>query len=131
MAYRNLATGMLVIGLAALQGCAPLVVAGGATAVSAAHDRRTLGAYIDDQAIELKAVSAINADEAPARETHVNVTSVNGFVLLSGETPDHGTARPRLDPGTGRAGRTPHRQRNPNQPTHFDRQPRQRYLAHD
>lgn len=68
-----------------LQACAPLLVAGAGTAAIAAHDRRTLGAQIDDETIELKITSAIKSDEELRRETHLNVTSVNGIVLLSGE----------------------------------------------
>lgn len=70
---------------ALLSGCAPLVVAGAGTAAVAAHDRRTLGAFIDDQTIELRAGAAIASDEALKRDSHINVTSVNGIVLLSGE----------------------------------------------
>lgn len=66
-------------------GCAPLIVAGAGTAAVAAHDRRTLGAFIDDGAIELKIRSAIDSEEALKRDTHINATSVDGVVLLSGE----------------------------------------------
>jgi osmotically-inducible protein OsmY len=76
---------LILISFAVLQGCAPLVVVGGAAAVSAAHDRRTLGAQIDDQAIELKALSAISADKELVEKTHINVASINGVVLLSGQ----------------------------------------------
>lgn len=79
-------TAALLVGVAALvQGCAPLVVAGAGTAAVAAHDRRSVGAFIDDGAIELKARNVIDADEAMKRDTHINATSVNGIVLLSGE----------------------------------------------
>lgn len=81
-----LAVALLIGAEALLAGCAPLVVVGAGTAAVAAHDRRTLGALIDDQTIELRAGAAIKADEVLARDTHVNVTSVNGIVLLSGET---------------------------------------------
>lgn len=67
------------------QGCAPLVVAGAGTAAIAAHDRRTLGAFVDDQSIELQAGAALKADETLKHDSHINVTSVNGIVLLSGE----------------------------------------------
>lgn len=70
---------------ALLQGCAPLILAGAGTAAVAAHDRRTLGAFIDDQTIETKIAAAIRADQELRTETHVNVTSVNGIALLSGE----------------------------------------------
>ncbi|HEX7044797.1 MAG TPA: BON domain-containing protein [Burkholderiales bacterium] len=77
-----------MLAIAALaQGCAPLMVAGAGTAAVAAHDRRTVGAFVDDQAIELKAGSAIRTDQALASEVHINVTSMNGIVLLTGEAP--------------------------------------------
>ncbi|BAU47260.1 outer membrane lipoprotein [Sulfurifustis variabilis] len=69
----------------AVQGCAPAVVAGAGTAAVAAHDRRTVGAFVDDQTIEVKAASAIRSDEDLRRDTHVNITSMNGIVLLTGE----------------------------------------------
>ena len=87
MLRRLFVSGLILISLAVSQGCAPLVVVGGAAAVSAAHDRRTLGALIDDQAIELKALSAINSDKQLVDETHINVASINGVALLTGEAP--------------------------------------------
>lgn len=67
------------------EGCAPLVVAGAGTVAVAAHDRRTVGAFVDDNAIELKIGSAIREDDDARENTHINVTSMNGIVLLSGE----------------------------------------------
>ena len=78
-----------VVGAVGLTGCVPVIVAagvGGATLV--ATDRRSVGAQADDEAIELKI-----ANEVAARygETvHVNATSYNGIVLLTGEVPDQG-----------------------------------------
>lgn len=68
-----------------LSGCAAFVIAGAGTAAVAAHDRRTLGAMIDDQTIELKSASAMKSEDELHQNTHVNVTSMNGIVLLSGE----------------------------------------------
>ncbi|MBI5783207.1 MAG: BON domain-containing protein [Gammaproteobacteria bacterium] len=68
------------------QGCAPVIVAGGATAAVAATDRRTVGAFVDDNAIELKARKALNSDPEIGDDVHVNITSMNGIVLLTGET---------------------------------------------
>ena len=68
-----------------LQGCAPAVVVGGAATAAVVHDRRTFGSIIDDQAIELKAGSAIAGDAELRGQTRINVTSMNGIVLLSGE----------------------------------------------
>ena len=68
-----------------LQGCVPLLISGAATGVGAAHDRRTLGAIIDDENIELKAAATIGLDANINKLVHVNVTSMNGIVLLTGE----------------------------------------------
>lgn len=70
-----------------LQGCGEMVVAGGATGVAVAHDQRTAGAVIEDQAIEFKVGRAIRGDKELDEQSHINVTSYNGAVLLSGETP--------------------------------------------
>ncbi|GAB4358024.1 MAG: division/outer membrane stress-associated lipid-binding lipoprotein [Gammaproteobacteria bacterium] len=68
-----------------LTGCAAAVVGGAATGVSVAHDRRTPGTVVDDQAIELKAYNLIGGDPALEKNTHINVTSYNLKVLLTGE----------------------------------------------
>ncbi len=68
-----------------LQGCAAAVVAGAATGAAVAHDRRTMGSIVDDEAVEIKASAAILADNQLKDQAHINVTSMNGVVLLSGE----------------------------------------------
>ena len=69
-----------------LTGCVPLLVAGavGGTAL-VATDRRSVGAQADDEAIELKIANNIGTGYGD--RVHVNVTSYNGVVLLSGEVP--------------------------------------------
>ena len=49
------------------------------------NDRRTSGAQIEDEAIELKAVSRVNA--VLGERGHVNITSYNRSVLITGEVP--------------------------------------------
>lgn len=68
----------------ALQACAP-VVAGGAVAGGAvvAGDRRTSGAYVEDQGIEIKAGNRIS--DKLGDKAHINVTSFNRSVLITGE----------------------------------------------
>lgn len=71
---------------AALAGCAPLLVGGAAVSGALiATDRRTSGAVLEDQSIELKAKARIR--EAVGDRVHVNVTSYNRSVLLTGEAP--------------------------------------------
>ncbi len=79
-----------LLAAAALSGCAALVVgAGSVAAVGALEDRRTAGAQIEDEANELRAVNRIA--ERFNDGVHVNVTSFNRAVLLTGEVPDAGT----------------------------------------
>ena len=70
-----------------LQACAPLLVGGAATGASVAHDRRTAGSVVEDQAIEMKAATELNAQPELKRHGHINVTSFNMIVLVSGEAP--------------------------------------------
>ena len=80
----------LVIALAAaalagaLSACAPLIIGGAAVSAMVAVDRRTSGAQVEDETIELKGATRLRelGDRA-----HVNVTSYNRQVLLTGEVP--------------------------------------------
>lgn len=77
----------LVAALAAsqlLSACVPLVVGGAAVGgVMMYTDRRTSGAQVEDQSIEAKASSRVS--ELLGDRAHVNVTSYNRVVLLTGE----------------------------------------------
>lgn len=85
---RPLAIAVLGLAVAAASGgCAPVLVAGAGTAAVVAHDRRTVGAFVDDQTIELKVRNAIHTDPTLRKNAHLSVTSMNGIVLLSGEVP--------------------------------------------
>lgn len=79
---------LLLIPIMLLQACAAVVVGGAATTAAVAYDRRTAGAILDDQSIEVKAKYAIFQDKDVYNQSNINVTSYNGFVLLSGETPN-------------------------------------------
>ncbi|MFA5625893.1 MAG: BON domain-containing protein [Thiohalomonadaceae bacterium] len=69
-----------------LQGCAPVLVGTAAVgAVAVVDDNRTTGTIIDDKAISIKSGNLIRNDEEMRGKTHINVTSFNGIVLLSGE----------------------------------------------
>lgn len=72
-----------------LQGCVPLIVAGAGTGALMASDRRTTGTYIEDEGIENKANTRIY--EQYKTGVHLNVTSFNRHVLLTGEVPDDAT----------------------------------------
>ena len=76
-----------LLGLSVLSGCAAVAVGGAGAAATSINDRRTTGAQIEDQSIELKAFQALNADEELKEQANVSVTSYNTVVLLTGETP--------------------------------------------
>lgn len=70
----------------ALNGCVPVVAGGAAAGGLAAADRRTSGAYVDDEAIEWKTNGEI--EKQLRNKVHINVTSFNRNVLLTGEAID-------------------------------------------
>ncbi|MEI7430597.1 MAG: BON domain-containing protein, partial [Betaproteobacteria bacterium] len=71
--------------LPALQGCFPLIAASATTGVLAAVDRRTVGTQTEDETIEWK--SAARVREKFGDKVHLNFTSYNRKVLISGEVP--------------------------------------------
>jgi osmotically-inducible protein OsmY len=76
---------VLLLALATLQSCAPLIVAGVAGGVLVADDRRKTGVVVDDQSIELKARRRLS--EEFGQKAHISTTSYNWQVLLTGEAP--------------------------------------------
>jgi osmotically-inducible protein OsmY len=81
-----LAASALVIGLPFLAGCVPAVIATGATVgVMSAQDRRSTGVQTDDEVIEWKAAQSV--PERYAAAAHVNFTSFNQRLLITGEVP--------------------------------------------
>jgi len=68
-----------------LSACVPIVVGGAAAGGAMAADRRTSGIYVEDENIELKAVKKMETNLG--ENAHVNVTSYNLNVLLTGEVP--------------------------------------------
>lgn len=81
----------LLLGLGAaatlplLQGCFPLVAGGVGAGAAMVADRRTSGAYVEDEGIEWRTSSALKDRLGDA--VHINVTSFNRNVLLTGEAP--------------------------------------------
>ncbi len=74
----------LVVG--SLTACVPLVLGGAAAGGSlVATDRRTSGAQLEDEGIELRGSSRLRS--SLAERGHVNLTSYNRQVLLTGEVP--------------------------------------------
>ncbi|BDT70879.1 hypothetical protein os4_03870 [Comamonadaceae bacterium OS-4] len=82
---QRLALGTLVA--VSLSGCFPLMVGGAFVGTGlVATDRRTSGSLVEDEGIELRAASRIR--ENLGERVHVNVTSYNRQVLLTGEVPN-------------------------------------------
>ena len=69
----------------ALTACIPLVAGGVASGALLAADRRTSGAQLEDEGIELRALNRIRTNIG--ERVHVNLTSYNRQVLLTGEVP--------------------------------------------
>ena len=78
---------LLVVGstLTTLTACFPLAVGGAVVGGMVATDRRTTGTVVEDEGIELRSASRIRA--AMGDRGHINVTSYNRQVLLTGEVP--------------------------------------------
>ncbi len=69
-----------------LSACVPLIIGGAAVSGAlVATDRRTSGTQLEDEGIELRSFGRIN--ENLGSRVHVNVTSYNRQVLLTGEVP--------------------------------------------
>lgn len=77
---------LLAAVLGALQGCFPVIATGVGAGALMLADRRTTGAYIEDETIEDKALGQIYSKYKDT--VHVNVTSFNRHVLLTGEVPN-------------------------------------------
>jgi len=69
-----------------LAGCPAAIIGGGAVAYGTIEDRRTSGTMIDDDSIETRISRGVR--ERYGENTHVNVTSFNRSVLLTGEIPE-------------------------------------------
>lgn len=81
-------TALLVLAAAlsgGLSACAPMIVGGAVVGSFVAIDRRTTGAQVEDEGIELRATARLR--ESLGERAHINVTSFNRQVLLSGEAP--------------------------------------------
>ncbi len=72
--------------VASLGACAPLIVGGMAVGAMVAVDRRTSGAQLEDEGIELRASARLR--DALGDRSHFNITSYNRQVLLTGEVPN-------------------------------------------
>lgn len=86
MRFAQLAAVLVAVGMTApLSGCFPIVAGGVGVGAMMAEDRRTTGIYIEDERLELRIQSEV---AKLGDKVHVNATSFNRLVLLTGEVPD-------------------------------------------
>jgi osmotically-inducible protein OsmY len=84
--HRSTLALVLAASLVSLTACFPVVIGGAAIMGGlVATDRRTSGTVVEDEGIELRASGRIR--ENVGERVHVNVTSYNRQVLLTGEVP--------------------------------------------
>ena len=76
----------VVLVVTGLTACAPLLVGGAVMTGLSASDRRTTGSQIEDERIESRGASRLR--EHLGDRVHINITSYNRQVLLSGEVPN-------------------------------------------
>lgn len=68
-----------------LQGCVAAAVVGVAGGAVVASDKRTVGAQIDDQRIELNSYTELSKHSGLEQNTNLQVVSMNGSVLVVGQ----------------------------------------------
>ena len=74
---------VLAVAVTGLSGCVHLLLGGAVATGIVVTDRRTSGAQLEDQSIEIKIASAVRQELGD--RIHLNVTSFNRKVLLTGE----------------------------------------------
>ncbi|SES86322.1 Osmotically-inducible protein OsmY, contains BON domain [Nitrosospira multiformis] len=90
MQYLDLKSLLLVFFLLPFLSACGLIAAGGmaagvGTGVAMSQDRRTSGMFVEDESIEFRSGQRIS--EKFSSDVHVNITSFNRNVLLTGEAP--------------------------------------------
>ncbi|HSO81419.1 BON domain-containing protein [Thiocapsa sp.] len=85
MQQRRAAAALLLIGATLLSGCAPMLFGAAAVGTAATvHDRRPANVILDDQQIELEAMSALFGNAEIRGRSQISVTSYNRTLLLTG-----------------------------------------------
>ena len=77
----------LITLLTQLSGCSTTATTNTGRVGAAATDQRSVGTVMDDEIIEINASNALYQDKTLNEQTHVNFTSYNFIVLITGETP--------------------------------------------
>lgn len=69
-------------------GCSNIISATRDEPIRENQDSRTLGSYLEDEAIETKTLVNISKGSQPLAQSHINVVSYNGQILLVGQVPN-------------------------------------------
>jgi osmotically-inducible protein OsmY len=78
----------LVMTTTLVTGCSTIVSSSREEPIREDVGNRTLGNIIEDEAIELKVMVNLSKGSAPLAQSHINVKSFNGQVLLTGQVPN-------------------------------------------
>lgn len=76
----------IIVIILTVSSCAPVMVAGTATSVSAVYDQRNLTTIYQDEGIAHQIYGLINTDNV-LKDAHLNVVSINSSVLVVGQVP--------------------------------------------
>lgn len=79
---------LLALGITTVSGCATVISTVREEPIQEDTGERTLGNYVEDEIIETKVLVNLSKGSTPLAESHVDVTSYNGQVLLTGQVPD-------------------------------------------
>lgn len=86
---KTLSLALLAIALMVSAACSQIITATTDQAIVEDPGSRSLGSYLDDEIIETKALVNIRKSNPGLESARVTVTSHNGIVLLTGNTPNH------------------------------------------
>lgn len=85
MQRRRTAAALLLLGATLMAGCAPMLFGAAAVGTAATvHDRRPANVILDDQQIELEAMTALLRNPDVRDRSQISVTSYNRTLLLTG-----------------------------------------------
>ena len=75
-----------VVVMLTVSACAPVMVAGTATGVSAVYDQRNLTTIYQDEGIAHQ-IYGLLSEDSTLKDAHLNVVSINSSVLVVGQVP--------------------------------------------
>ncbi len=78
----------MVLASTVLSGCSSIISATREEPIQEDQGSRTLGSYLEDESIETKTLVNISKGSQALAQSHINVVSYNGQVLLIGQVPD-------------------------------------------